>query len=296
MTATWTLPLTVRPGRARRCPTCDLRKTRVVVPTFRDWDLAYETVDGLLRCRPRPCELVLVNDNDEPGLPRWARDPRLAVVDYPGNLGPSVARNVGARAGDTRRIDWIYFTDTGCSRAPDFFARLVDGARASGAPVAVAGPVIGRVRTPDEAPINHYMTTEGVLHPPFDAFGPQAIVTANALVEARAFNAVGGFDASYPFAAAEDLDLGIRLRGLGSIGWAEHAVVRHRFEECIEDFVARFVRYGRGVAHLERTFALPSLRPIVPDPGTTVYEELKRLQMASMCRGYDAQALRCTSR
>jgi GT2 family glycosyltransferase len=260
-----------------------------VVPTYRDWDQAQETLDGLLACRPRPAEIVLVDDNGEGEPPAWALSDYILLVRYPGNRGPSHARNVGAALQTGRQIEWLYFTDTGCTRPPDFFSHLSDAVATLGPRcVAAAGPVHG-IAGP-RSPINTYMTAEGILNPPMDRHGPQALVTANALVCSIAFARAGTFDATYPFAAGEDLDLGVKLRRLGLIAWVPEAAVYHRFEECTDDFRRRFVRYGRGTAHLEHRLGLRGLRPkaIAATCGSLQY--LADLQAASMRIGYDAHA------
>lgn len=288
MTWAWSLPVVVTPARILRTPLLNLARARAIVPTFRDWDEARETVESLLACSPRPAEIVVVDDNHEVNPPKWVRRDGIILVAYEGNRGPSVARNAGAAHNAGIPIDWFYFTDTGCWREPDFFARLVD-ARASARfdCVALAGPVHGVTVSPAVTPINHYMTVEGILNPPMDADGPQAIVTANAAVCASAFHAAGGFDASYPFAAGEDLDLGLKLRRLGTIRWARYATVHHRFVESIDDFTRRFVRYGRGTAHLEHRMTLPSIEPTPFIAHDQAMQTLADLQIASMRRGYE---------
>lgn len=288
MTWAWSLPLALRPQLRVRTPLLNLTRTRAIVPTFRDWDEARETVESLLQCFPRPVEIVVVDDNHDTDPPRWVRRDGITLVAYEGNRGPSVARNAGAALDTGVPIEWLYFTDTGCWREPDFFARLVDArVSASFDCVAIAGPVHGVVVSSDATPINHYMTVEGILNPPMDADGPQAIVTANAAVCASTFRAAGGFDASYPFAAGEDLDLGIKLRRLGMIHWARNAAVHHRFVESIDDFTRRFVRYGKGTAHLEHRLKLPSIEPAPFTAHDPAMQRLADLQMASMRRGYE---------
>ena len=150
----------------------------------------------------------MVDDNHEADAPRWVRRGSIILVAYEGNRGPSVARNTGAAHYTGTPIDWFYFTDTGCSRERDFFMRLVD-ARASARfdCVAMAAPVHGVTVSAAQTPINDYMTVEGILNPPMDVDGPQAIVTANAAVCASAFRTAGGFDASYPSRLAKTLTL-----------------------------------------------------------------------------------------
>lgn len=289
MTSSWSIPVSFPPPLVHHSPEFDPGRTRAVVPTCGDWEQARETIESLLRCLPRPAEVVLVDDNEEADPPCWTRRREVTLLQYAGNHGPSFARNMGAWLRTPRPIDWIYFTDTGCGRDPDFFGVLQEAiAHTPCGWVAVAGPVHGVVESPHASPINHYMTVEGILNPPRDDNGPQAIITANALVSLPAFTHVGGFDHTYPFAAGEDLDLGVKLRSVGRIAWAEHAIVRHRFEECMHDFRGRFVRYGRGTAHLEHRLRLASIRPAAFTAESPTHQYLADLQAASMRVGYDA--------
>jgi GT2 family glycosyltransferase len=286
----WTIPLDIKPLHLLRPPLINLDHLRVVVPTFRDWDEARITVESILSCHPRPAEIVLVNDNHEPSLPAWSRRYPIVCIDYSGNRGPSHARNQGALFTSGRPIDWLYFTDTACLRERAFFAELVDASMAMPrCTVAIAAPVIGVVGPRSSSDINRYMTEEAILNPPRDEHGPQAIITANAAVSAVAFTALGGFNTGFPFAAGEDLELGVRLRKIGPIGWAERAVVQHRFEESADDFCRRFVRYGAGNAHLERTLQVPSLRVQAIRARDPLLQRLADLQVRAMQLGYDHQ-------
>ena len=136
------------------------------------------------------------------------------------------------------------------------------------------------------------MTKQAILSPPkekiiYDRLLPQAIVTANALVSGIAFSFVGGFDETFKEAAGEDLDLGLRLRPLGVIGWADKALVRHRFREDLADFHCRFRRYGRGNRHLEVKHNLPSLRARKYKAESAELQELADLAVKAMQEGYD---------
>jgi GT2 family glycosyltransferase len=272
-----------------RPPLIHTDRVRAVIPTFRDWEDARVTVESLLECRPSPKEIVLVSDNPEPSSPAWARRYPIRLVSYGKNLGPAHARNVGALLDTGRLIDWLYFTDTGCTRNTAFFSILAEASmQLPETTVAIAGPVNGLVASSRATPINLYMTEEQILNPPMDENGPQGLVTANAAVSVEGFRAVNGFDTSYPFAAGEDLDLGLRMRRLGSIGWAKHAQVWHRFAESMDDFRRRFVRYGAGNAHLEHRLALPAIglsKIVAYDPDL---QHLADLQAAAMQQGYES--------
>lgn len=288
MSYAWSLPLELSVGRGLCSAMLLPERTRVVIPTYRDWEGARETIDSLMECDPGPGEIVLVNDNEESGFPGWVRTLPVRLVDYNGNHGPAYARNAGARVRTCKEVDWLYFTDTGCWREPNFFATLA-GQHAGMDPscIAIAGPVLGVSVSMELTPINCYMSEEAILAPPFDAQGPQAIVTANAAVCSRAFHAVRGFHNSYRFAAGEDLDLGVRLRRVGRIGWASDAVVYHPFPECIDDFRKRFLRYGAGTAHLEQRLQLKSLRPRIITARDAPLQYLADLQVAAMTDGYE---------
>jgi GT2 family glycosyltransferase len=288
MSWVWTIPLDIKTSRILRPALINPQHMRAIVPTFRDWEQARITIESLLACAPRPAEIVLVNDNHEPDMPGWTRRYPIFVVNYAGNRGPSHARNQGSRLDTGRPIDWLYFTDTGCTRGKEFFSELIDASMSMPrSTVAIAAPVVGVVDSPDATPINYYMTEESILHPPRDACGPQAIITANAAVSAIAFRALNGFNTSFPFAAGEDLDLGVRLRRFGPIGWAARAVVHHRFDESADDFERRFIRYGAGNAHLERLLRLPPMRVVSITAGDGATQYLADLQVSAMRLGYD---------
>ncbi|QKK09911.1 MAG: glycosyltransferase [Planctomycetota bacterium] len=258
----------------------------MVIPTFQDWEALRETLEGILCCRPRPRLLVVIDDNSEDYAPTWLGRMPVIRIWYPGNRGPSFARNVGVRRLRRQGAEWVYFTDTGCLRAPWFFDTIASATSARQC-VAVAGPVVGESRSIELDPINSYMTTEGILNPPMGTDGqPQSVVTANALVSMRAVMSVGGFDETYPFAAGEDLQLGIDLLRCGSIAWCPDAVVTHRFEECLVDFRKRFERYGRGTCHLAWRNSLAIHKPSQIVAVKPELQALADLQVAAMSAGY----------
>ncbi len=186
-------------------------------------------------------------------------------------------------------IDWFYFTDCGCEHATGLFSEFERAWRDTGdSCVAISGPITGD----GEGLINKFMTEQGVLNPPkekmiYDTMVPQAIITANALICGVALSFIGGFDETFKQAAGEDLDLGLRLRRLGMIGWAEKAVVKHRFPEDRNDFVRRFKRYGAGNRALEVKHNLPSLRARKVKAELPELQELADLQVEAMQQGYD---------
>lgn len=113
----------------------------------------------------------------------------------------------------------------------------------------------GTVRTATFDPISRYYDSQAILHPlPPWKDGeehPNYIVTANALVWRAALAQAGGFDESFPSAAGEDIDMGLRLWEVGPLAYAPAAQVHHAFEPDLPNFIRRFLRYGRMKSTVE---------------------------------------------
>lgn len=265
-------------------------KIRVVIPVHNDWSGLKTTLDSLQKLNPRPGNITVVNDNTDNSVPEWLASYPVEIIDYEGNRGPAYARNKGCEHPDPK-FDWFYFTDCGCRHSKNLIMHFIDARqKRDDSVIAICGSVTGR----GSGVINRYMTEMNILNPPFEnepeAYGgkiPQAIITSNALVYAPAFHQLGGFSTDFCEAGGEDLDLGIRLRELGTLAYVPTAMVSHEFEEDIQDFKKRFERYGRGNRFLEQKHKLPSLRA-QPFPIANVeFRELAKLQTESLRRGYD---------
>ena len=87
--------------------------------------------------------------------------------------------------------------------------------------------------------------------------------------------------------------MGFRLQRIGSLQYAEQAVVEHDFEECIVDFFQRFFRYGRGNWMLSRRYGI-DLRPRIFEPNQNglINQFLAKLQWIALRGGYLSQYIR----
>jgi GT2 family glycosyltransferase len=171
----------------------------------------------------------------------------------------SRARNLGAEAAAS---ELYAFTDADCVPHPAWLAELQ--ARAHTAPL-VAGEV--KLRT-SERP-NAIERFEALWR-----FGQAAWVkqgwaaTANLLVHADAFAAIGGFDESWRH-IGEDVDFCFRARDAGfALGYCPNALVDHYGESELRPFLRRFFRHGYsanqafhrfGVGHRAWRDPLPAL-------------------------------------
>ncbi|MDQ1373158.1 MAG: hypothetical protein QOJ09_496 [Actinomycetota bacterium] len=137
------------------------------------------------------------------------------VVTAPTNRGPAAGRNLAWRAG-TAPV--VAFTDDDCQPAPGWLAA---GLAALGDRARV---VIGRTTPRDEdaqlasQPFSRTMRVDSV----------RFFETCNVFYRRADLERSGGFDETFPMAAGEDTDLGLRVRNSGvEPVFAPEAVVYH---------------------------------------------------------------------
>ena len=228
----------------------------------------------------RPFKIVVVDNNSSPAvvLPVTECSVQLLHCSIP---GPAAARNLGANAVDT---NWILFMDSDCIPTPDLLKNYVAAQDGS---IAYSG----FVRSSTAGWIARYYESQEILIPMHDRHRrPQYLVTANSLVYRPALKQVNGFCETFSLAAGEDIDLGFRLQSVGSLQYAEEAVVVHDFEECLIDFARRFYRYGRGNRMLSARYGIDLRpRPFAPNQPSLVNRFLAALQWLALRQGYYAK-------
>lgn len=250
----------------------------VVVPVKNNQRGIERVVHGLAD-HAVPCrEVILVDNRSAPAMTRPHAENlrvRLLRCETP---GPAAARNVGWQAATT---PWVLFLDSDCIPTPTTisgYARTMNGA------VAYAG----MVRSVPTGPFaSYYDTQKTLIPPPTQDNRPEYLVTANALVYRPALIRLGGFSEKFDGAGGEDIDLALRLWGLGDLSYAPDAVVHHEFGEDFSEFVNRFVRYGRGNRQLQQLHRVPMVpMPFAPAEKTPANWILAATQFAAMTWGY----------
>lgn len=248
-----------------------LPSVSVVVPT-------YDRPDRLAACLAAlgahdlpddHVEAVVVDDGTPPPGDAAVRaavaacPDRLAVrLHRQANAGPASARNAGARLAQGR---WLAFTDDDCAPAPDWLARL--RSRLEREPEAMVGG-----RTLNALCGNPFAEASQVLLATLYEQARRApelafFASNNLAVERRRFLGLGGFDPSFPTAAAEDRDLGERWRQAGwPLRYAEDAVVRHFHAMGLAGFWRQHVGYGRGARRLAEARAQRAAPPLRIQP------------------------------
>lgn len=222
----------------------------IVVPSFRRPAHLAECLAALGRLRGGPYEIIVVDDGSprslEPVCAAFGGTVRYLWQD---NAGPAAARNAGAAAA---RADILAFTDDDCQPRPDWMEALLAHHRGDESRL-VGGRVMNLLVENPYAAASQSLCD--FLYEWFDASGGQApFFTSNNIACSRsAFERLGGFDATFPLAAAEDRDFGLRWRDAGGeLVYAPDAIVGHSHNLDLGSFLRQHANYGRGARHLHR--------------------------------------------
>ena len=231
-----------------------------------------------------PAEIIIIDNNSKPQItiPRQYCDIGLKItLLFCSDIGPACARNLGVRS---TQSDWILFTDSDCIPSSSFI---------TGYFTALNGSVgyAGNVKAWGSDSLSKYYESQEILVPPLTTANsekrPEYLITANALVWKLAFEHIGGFNEKITIAAGEDIDLGFRLREIGSLSAALTSSVYHNFDDGIPGFCRRFVRYGKGnkiVSMLYHINLMPEA--FKPKSHTIINRVLAKIQYLCLLWGY----------
>jgi GT2 family glycosyltransferase len=181
---------------------------------------------------------------------------RLHLIER-GKGGPARARNAGATHASG---SLLAFTDDDCEAEPGWLAAL--HACFSRCPDrAIGGEIVNALQdntysAASQLLVDYLYEFHGARQLP-DASGgrksPRFFTSNNLAVPAALFDAIGGFDESFPLAAGEDREFCDRWQQHGyRLLRAPEAVVRHAHALSLPKFWRQHVNYGRGAFHLRR--------------------------------------------
>ncbi len=267
----------------------------VVVPTYNRPDRLMSCLAALAeQDYPRDrIEVVVVDDGSATPIDDIVRsfESRLEVTLLrQQNAGPAAARNAGAQRA---KGPWLAFTDDDCMPSPDWLSGFA--ARLAQSPDAMVGG-----RSLNALPHNVYSTASQVLidylysyyggvakadssrenlndaqpndAQPNDAQAnpaPQNVFFAsnNIAMTRENYLRVGGFDTSFPLAAAEDRELCDRWQHEGlPMVYAPEATIRHAHYLSLKSFWRQHFGYGRGAFCFHQVRSQRNEQPIQVEP------------------------------
>lgn len=159
------------------------------------------------------------------------------------NAGPAAVRNRGA---SEARGEFLAFTDDDCSPAPKWLQALAAQFVAS-PDCAVGGQTLNALTH------NLYSTASQLLisylfsHYNAVPHAARFFPSSNLAFPTKQFRAIGGFDVTYPRAAAEDRELCDRWLHHGyRMIYAAEAVVYHAHDLTFRTFLRQHFHYGQG--------------------------------------------------
>lgn len=224
-------------------------KVSVVIPTLSGGADLRRCVESIVASTyPKELiEVVVVGDgcSESPEVAMSGLGEECTVkVILQDQSGPAIARNrgLGYATGSL-----IAFTDDDCVVDREWIATMV--ARMADSRIFGVG---GRTRSANGGIHAAYMDcvngTDPVL---LETGNPWYLVTANCCFRRDAILSVGGFDPAFPLAAAEDVDLSLRLHAKGhTLTFDPACRVVHHYDGSLASLIRRFHRYGLGTRTL----------------------------------------------
>ena len=240
----------------------------IIVPTFARSRQLADCLAELARLDyPRDRFEVIVVDDGNSTPPRNAIDAVAGLLETrlvcKEHAGPASARNAGA---EQARGSYLAFTDDDCRPAPDWLLALA--AQLVAHPDCACGG-----NTINALPANPYSTASQLLISYLYAYynadrgHARFLASNNFAVSKEIFRSIGGFDTTYPHAAAEDRELCDRLLHFGRrLIYAPEAVVYHAHALGLISFWRQHWHYGRGAYCFRRVRALRTRTPIRIEP------------------------------
>jgi glycosyltransferase involved in cell wall biosynthesis len=239
----------------------------VVVPTYNRPAALVACLESLSRLEypAGAWELIVVNDGGADSFTAVSDDLLnslpLQLLAVP-HKGPAAARNAGARQA---RGEFLAFTDDDCQVTPGWLAAFEAGF-ADGRWHALGGQSLSPFLQNRAERAWQHLTDFLNVFMQDDAGNALLLISNNVAYRRELFLRLGGFNESFPLAAAEDMELSYRLLAAGYRQriWPS-AQIWHYHHLSAWGHIRQQFRYGRGGYYFNRALARnPSahLRPL----------------------------------
>lgn len=179
-----------------------------------------------------------------------------------GNAGPAAARNRGAVEA---KGEFLAFTDDDCQPFPDWLNRFA-------ASLAIAPKAMIGGRTVNALVDNPFSSaSQKLIDYLYEYYNPakgkKAFFASNNIALPKSgFDSLGGFDVSFPLAAAEDRDFCDRWEAKYPMVYAPQAQINHYHHLNLSSFWRQHFGYGRGAFCFHQLRSQRSAKPIEVEP------------------------------
>ncbi|HSC35943.1 MAG TPA: glycosyltransferase [Thermodesulfobacteriota bacterium] len=238
----------------------------IIIPTYGRPKQLKECLDAVAGLAyPRDgFEVIVVDDGSKTSLEEivGAFQRRINVrLLRQDNAGPATARNRGASESSAT---YLAFTDDDCKPSQHWLTSLEE-ALDPNPELLVAG------RTVNDLPENSYSTASQLiidfLYSYYNREDAMFIASNNMALSKEQFLKVGGFDTTFPLAAAEDREFCDRYlyKGFKTL-YAPEAVVRHAHPLNFSNFLRQHFNYGQGAHKYHKIRASRSQKAMKIEP------------------------------
>ena len=192
-------------------------------------------------------ELIVVNDGGADSFRAITNDFRdrlpLQTVDVD-HAGPASARNAGAELG---RGSCLAFTDDDCRVETDWLRQFAKGFEDDRWD-ALGGQSLNPVSDSAVATAWHHLVDFLYGYMQDENGNALQLVSNNVAYRRAVYEALGGFDGSFPFAGGEDTEFGYRLitRGYRQRYYPDAKIWHFQRQLTVWGYISQQFRYGRG--------------------------------------------------
>ncbi|MEM6751423.1 MAG: glycosyltransferase [Cyanobacteria bacterium P01_C01_bin.38] len=240
----------------------------IVIPTYNRPERLAGCLESLTQLEyPREFfEVIVVDDGSKiplaPVVERFKDSLEITLIKQK-NQGPATARNTGAKQA---KGNFLAFTDDDCKPAPNWLETIA--ANFANAPDCLIGG-----KTINILSNNPFSTASqeliNYLYSYYNANPQKATFFAsnNIAISTQHFHEIGGFDTTYPRAAAEDREFCDRWLQYGNqMVYAPEVQVYHAHKLTLSSYWRQHFFYGRGAFCFHQVRAKRAHREIKVEP------------------------------